>query len=320
MKHNLGYITGKKVLITGATGFVGSNLVRKALSWNSEVYAIVRKKSNIWRIWDIINDISVIDVDLVDYEKLRSSIKEIRPDIIFHTAVYGGSADQSDIHTIMTSNFIGTVNLVQSCMQVNFDVMVNTGSSSEYGIKYRPMKESDQLEPTTDYGVSKAASTLFCYSKAISDELPIVTLRLFSPYGSYESRARLIPSIILSVLRGNPPTISSRNNVRDFIFIDDVIEAYQSVSVLDNPSGMIFNIGSGIQHSVGEVTDTILKYLGPNINYQTGHPQVWRIEPPFWEADITSAKMELHWEPKYSLNNGLIKTIEWFKENINLYN
>jgi nucleoside-diphosphate-sugar epimerase len=239
-------------------------------------------------------------------------MKKIRPNIIFHSAVYGANASQNDTRKIFETNITGTMNLVQSCKDINFDLFVNSGSSSEYGIKNVPMDESDLLEPITDYGVSKAAATLYCRNVALNNNLPIVTLRLFSPYGPYEQKTRLIPSLILATLQKMNPKISSRNFVRDFIFIDDVLDAYESLMNLENPSGKIFNVGSGQQRTVGEVADIIIRLLGNEVNCDVGLPQVWKTEPVFWQADIHRAESELKWKPKYTLESGLSATVEWF--------
>lgn len=225
----------EKIFITGATGFVGSNLVRRSLQEGADVYINIRNTSDTWRIWDILNDVSVIHADLGEYGKLDESLKKIRPNIIFHTAVYGGNAAQKDTKKIIESNISGTINLLRCCNPAHCDLFVNTGSSSEYGIKNIPMKESDILEPVTDYGVSKAAATLFCQKTAFTEDLPVVTLRLFSPYGPYEQKSRLVPSIILAALQKQTPHIASRDFVRDFIFIDDVIAAYESALTLKHP-------------------------------------------------------------------------------------
>jgi nucleoside-diphosphate-sugar epimerase len=283
------------------------------------VYVNVRSTSDTWRIKSVIDDISIIDMDLTQYEKLRWHIQKIRPNIIFHTAVYGGNANQNDFNTIIESNVVGTANLVRSCKDINFDLFVNTGSSSEYGIKPKPMRETDLLEPINDYGISKAFATMYCRKIAINENLPIVTLRLFSPYGMYEDRSRLIPSLIISTISQKAPKISSRKFVRDFIFIDDVLLAYESL--IDHPvsGGQVYNIGTGIQHTVGDVTDTILRLMGNKVNYEFGVQQNWKNEPDFWQANIDKAKLELRWVPKYNLETGLKATINWFEKNIALY-
>ena len=108
-------------------------------------------------------------------------------------------------------------------------------------------------------GCQKPLRHYFARSYAATDNLPIITLRLFSPYGRYEQKSRLVPSVILAALQKINPQISSRQFVRDFIYIDDVLDAYEAAINLKNPSGKIFNIGSGQQHSVGEVVDSIIR-------------------------------------------------------------
>jgi nucleoside-diphosphate-sugar epimerase len=312
-------LSGEKVFITGATGFIGSNLTRRSLERGAEVFINIRNTSDTWRIRDILNEVNPIPVDITEYEKLKDLLKEIQPDVIFHTAAYGGSADQKNTEKIIETNIIGTVNLVRSCRDINVNLFVNTGTSSEYGMKNSAIKESDLLEPVTEYGVSKASATLFCQTSAVTQNLPIVTLRLFSPYGPYEQKTRLIPSVILAALQKTNPRITSRQFVRDFIFIEDVLDAYEAVIDVKNASGKIFNIGSGEQHSVGEVVDTVIDLLGNEVTYEVGIPQRWKNEPPFWQADIEQATSELNWKPRYSFGKGLAATIDWFKVNRGLY-
>jgi len=305
-------LTGEKVFISGATGFIGSNLLRRSLHQGADVYINMRKSSDPWRIRDVISDISIIPVDITEGSKLKESMWKIRPNIIFHAAAYGTSAVQNDTRRIFETNVTGTINLLQSCMDLPFDLFVNTGSSSEYGIKTSPMHESDILEPVTDYGVSKAAGTLYSQSVAINKNLPIVTLRLFSPYGPYEQGSRLIPSLILAALQKKKLKISSRSFVRDFIFIEDVLDAYESLVMLKSPSSKIFNIGSGEQRTVGEIADTIIRLTGDEAVYETGLPQAWKNEPACWQADISLAESVLKWKPKYTVEKGLSATLDWF--------
>jgi nucleoside-diphosphate-sugar epimerase len=315
----LGSLDGKKVLITGSTGFIGANLARRCLDSGSEVYVLTRVTSDRWRIEDILLELHEYRADLSDYERLETVLSEISPDIVYHTAVYGGDFAQKNFRTMVESNLLGTVNLINACKKVDLELFVNTGSSSEYGIKAVPMNEDDLLEPVNDYGVVKSSVTLYCQEKARSEGLPAITLRLFSPYGSYEGPGRLVSSTILACLRDQCPRISSRDFVRDFIYINDVLDAYLNAAESTGIGGRIFNIGSGVQHSVGEVVNTIIRLTGNKVAPIVGLPQKWQTEPVVWQADISRAQTLLGWSPKYDLERGLDAAIRWFYENMSLY-
>lgn len=312
-------IKKKRVLITGATGFVGSNLVHYCLQEGAQVHAFTRITSNKWRIADVLSSVHEHCVDLLDFNRLVKAVSTIKPQIIFHTAIYGGYIFQQDSRKIIETNFIGTVNLIKACQNIDFEILVNTGASSEYGLKQEPIREGDLLEPLGDYAVSKAASTLYCQSAAIAKKIPIVTLRLFSVYGYYEEPGRLIPSVTVSSLRGEDIELSSPASVRDFIFIEDVMDAY--IKVIETPgiSGQIFNIGCSVQHAVGEVVNEIVKLIGNKVKPQWGRVPNLRIEPKMWQANIAKAQRILNWHPKHNLAKGLEKTVNWFRENIELY-
>lgn len=307
-----------KVLVTGATGFVGACLVRHLVKTGSDVHIFSRKESNKWRIVDILNQLTDHEVDLRKSSSVEHAVMAIRPKIIYHLATYGGFADQRDADAIFESNFMGTVNLLRSCEKTGFDCFVNTGSSSEYGIKSKPMEESDVLEPLGDYGVSKAASTLYCKSEAIGKRLPIVTLRLFSPFGPWDDPKRLIPYVIKSFLRGDRPELSTPQSVRDFVFIDDIIAAYSAV-VKKPFSGEAFNIGSGNQTAIGDVASALQDIVGIGLTplWKTREPQ--RPEPSMWVANIRKAETKLGWQPSITLRDGLERTVAWMRNNLGFY-
>jgi nucleoside-diphosphate-sugar epimerase len=312
-------LNGKRILVSGATGFVGANLVREALEKGAEVHVITRPNSNKWRLASVLDGIYEHHADISQYPQIDAEVRNVKPDIIFHTAAYGTNPYENNLHKIYDANVIGTANLLKVVKKRGFELFVNTGSSSEYGPKDTPMKENASLEPITGYGKSKAAATLFCQSYARKYDLPIVTLRLFSPYGYFEDRQRLIPSVTLSCLRRENPKISSTSFVRDFVFIEDVVAAYMSCDASAAVPGEVFNIGSGQQHTVGDVVNTIVQLTGTNVTPERGHPQKWPNEPPMWQAAISKAKEMLDWSPVYDLDRGLAATVDWFSTNATLY-
>ena len=307
-----------RVLITGATGFVGSCLARRLLREGHNVHVFIRKESNTWRLEDIRKNITEHRVDLRDAALVDETVGKIMPQVIYHLATYGGFAGQKDATSILESNFLGTVNLLRACEQTGFDYFVNTGSSSEYGIKSKPMEELDILEPLEAYGVSKSASTLFCQSEGTAKKLPIVTLRLFSPFGPWDDQKRLIPYLIKSILRGEAPKLSTPESVRDYIFIDDVLDAYTAV-VEQTFYGEIFNIGSGTQHTIGAVVAATRGILQKGPEPVWGSVQKLRPEPAVWVANVDKARQKFKWKPSATLKGGLEQTIAWMKNNLSLY-
>lgn len=306
--------------VTGATGFLGSCLVRQLVSQGKEVSIIVRDRKLNWRLQDIANQLRIFECDLRD-PKLLQVVDKVKPDYIFHFAAYGALSSQSDAEKMIDVNIKGTLNLLHAVKQNAFKLCINTGSSAEYGIKNEPMKESDVLEPINDYGVVKAATTLLCQKEAVRSNLPINTLRLFSPYGYFEEQNRLIPWIITHALRDRPFALASPDNVRDFIFVEDVIHAYIQATKVAVKPGEVLNIGGGTQYSVSEVVQIVQDIIGKDIKPLWGEKDGLsrQIEPVTWQADIVKSKDLLGWEPKHTLREGLTKTIAWFRKNLNAY-
>lgn len=307
-------------LVTGATGFIGANLVRELVKLGQHTSIIVRDKKLNWRLYDIANKIDIYECDIQD-EKLHQIVKKITPDYIFHLARYGNLPQEDDINKMIDVNLKGTINLIDALKGNPFKLFINAGSGDEYGIKETAMREADLLEPVNNNGVVKLATTLYCQKEAIRNAIPIINLRLFTPYGYFEGKNRLIPAVILSVLEEDPIRVSNPSYVRDFIFIEDVVDAYLHVVKMRHKYGEIYNIGSGKQQTVGEIVQMIQKITKSKSNVQWGAEakQARYIEPLHWEADIAKAKKVLHWEPKFSIESGLVKTIEWFEKNKNLY-
>lgn len=309
-----------RFLITGATGFVGACLTRELVRQKKHVSIIVRDKRLNWRLHDIASKLDIYECDLLS-KSLDTAVSKIMPTYIFHLASYGSLPSEKLIDQMIDVNIRGTINLINATKRHKFKLFINTGSSSEYGIKSTKMKESDTIAPVNDYGITKAAATLFCYKEAIRNNFPIVTFRLFSPYGYFEDKTRLIPSVIMRALKNQSIELSSPNNVRDFIFIEDVVDAYIKATGSKSNLGEIFNIGTGKQHQISDVVNLVLQITNSNskIVWGKAKKQTRQIEPIRWEADISKAKEILKWHSQHDLHTGLKKTIEWFRKNYSLY-
>jgi len=302
------------ILITGTSGFVGSNLLRFFVSKDIKVNIILRKKSNIWRIKDIINETKIFYVDLREKEKLSKIIQKIKPKSIFHMAAYGAYSYQDQVKLIKSSILDSTMNLVNECKKFKFNVFINTGSNSEYGFRKEKMNENDLVRPNSDYAFFKAASTLFCQQESIINRLPIITVRPFHVYGPYEEPTRLIPTLIRNLLKNKESRLVSPDIVRDFIYVDDAINLYLKIASKPSVKGDIFNIGTGKQRTIKEIYSNLNNLLNCKIKPKWNSMKRRRWDQKTWKADMSKVKKKFNWKPKHSLKQGLIKTISWHKK------
>lgn len=308
-----------KVLVTGATGFVGACLARRLVADGHEVHVFTRRESNRWRIADILPQLADHPVDLRDSEGVAGAVGRVRPEVVFHLATYGGFASQRETRTILDANLTGTANLLRACERTGFSRFINTGSSSEYGLQATPMREDTLPEPVGDYAVSKVAATLFCRSEAVAKGLPVITLRLFSPYGPWDDPQRFIPYLLARLLRGEPPQLANPAAVRDYVFIDDVVDAYLLAVKETLPPGEVYNVGSGRQHTIAEVAGIIRGLVAGDAEPVWGARDVHKPEPRIWVADISKIRKALGWESRVHLPEGLARTTAWFREHLRHY-
>ena len=306
----------EQYLVKGATGFIGSNLARGLLAKCEQINIIARNSKLNWRLEEVSQKIKIHICDLLDFPSLERTVVKIKPTVIFHLAACGVKHSENETEKMVDVNLKGTLNLIKACQRYGFKLFVNTGSSSEYGVRNSAMRETDILEPINDYGITKAATTLFCQKISRLEKLPIVTFRLFSPYGYYEDPQRFVPYVISRALMNKPLELSDPNYVRDFIFIDDVTEAYFKAVETLFPLGSIINIGSGRQTPLRDIVQVVLKLTGSTseIRWYVKPKQQRQSEPKIWQADITKARGLLYWKPRYNVNQGLKKTINWMKK------
>jgi len=307
----------KNILVTGATGFVGANLVRRLIKDKNKVHIILRRNFDTWRIKDILDKLNPHYADLNNIQEVNKAVKKAKPEIIYHLAAYKNYLEESRKN--LETDIFGTLNLLNACNKIGYDVFINTGSSSEYGTKSKLMSEKDLLEPNSYYAIAKATQSLLSQHLGRDKGLPIITLRLFSVYGLYEMYYRLIPTLIKNSLEGKDLNLASPKTARDFIFIDDVVDAYIEVSKMSKLAGHIFNIGTGKQSSLKEIVSIIINLTGSKVKQKWGAYPNRSFDANIWVADISKVKKMIGWQPKYNLKKGLEKTIDWFKNNNNLY-
>lgn len=304
----------KRALLTGASGFVGANLARRLLRDGHDVHLLLRSGHAPWRVAAIRNEVTVHIADLGDRTALTHLLSRVKPDWVFHLAVYGAYPAQRDWATMVHTNIVGTMNLVEAAASVGFDAFVNTGSSSEYGLKDHAPSETEWIDPDSHYAVTKASATLFCRYMARARGLTIPTLRLYSAYGPFEQPTRLIPTLLVTGLEGRLPALVDPSIARDFTYVEDVCEAYVSAASHshDDP-GAVFNVGSGRQTTIGDIVELVRRKLGIADQPRWGSLPARAWDTATWVANNETARRELKWSPEVDLDRGLDLTSQWLQ-------
>ena len=303
-----------RIIITGGTGFVGANLIRRLLHEGHEVNLLVRQGFTPWRINDIGSNLRLHTVDLGDKDSLIHIVGKIRPEWIFHLAAHGGTASQNDCHQMVETNLVGTINLVEACLNVGFQAFVNTGSSSEYGFKLNAPSETEWLEPNSHYAVTKASASLFCRYTAQSQGVHMPTLRLYSVYGPLESPNRLLSKLITLGLEGKLPPLVSAETAHDFVYVDDVIDAYLlAAKTSGQEPGAIYNVGTGVQTTLREVVEVARRTMEITVEPVWGSMSSRRWDTDRWVADNRKIGRELGWRPQHTFEEGFRQMVNWYK-------
>jgi len=309
----------KKILVTGGTGFVGANLIRRLSNEGHEVHLIVRPGHNPWRIEGIREQVQLHTGELTDPEAIRGIVSRVRPEWIFHLAVYGAYSNQTDSRLMVNTNLLGTINLVEACVDEGFEAFVNAGSSSEYGFKDHPAPETDRVDPNSHYAVSKVAATLYCRHMSISRDIHLTTLRLSSVYGPYEEPTRLIPTLIIKGLDHELPPLVEPNIARDLIHVDDVVDAFLRVaSARQVERGAVYNVGTGRQRTLRDIVDVARKTLPIETKPQWGAMPNRQWDTRTWVLDNRKISRDLQWHPAYTFEQGFRATVDWLMKSTDM--
>lgn len=307
-----------RILVTGAAGFIGSHLVYSLLGEGYHVAAVLRSSTDTFRLRSLIHRIEIIDADLRDIVAVNNSIKNFRPDVIFHLAAqYTVEHELTDIDSIFLNNVLSTINLLQSAVEVGTSLFVNTSSCFVYGQGERPWREHDKARPWNLYALTKlqAEETCSFYSQRYC--IPVVTLRIFPPYGPGDHDRRLIPSAIKCFLEGNTFSMTGGEQRWDFVYIDDIVRAL--LHALNTPRAlcehMIVNIGTGKAVPIREIVMRIKELTHTSSEPIFGAVDYRENELFFMAADIEKASKQLNWVPEVDiLKEGLTLTVEWYEK------
>lgn len=321
-------ISKKKILVTGADGFIGSHLTEALVKLGAEVTALVQYNSfNSFGHIDsfdknIKDSISVITGDVREYDNVKKLVKS--QDIVFHLAAliaipYSYLSPMAYIKT----NIEGTTNILEACKEYDVSKVIHTSTSETYGTAmYVPMDEKHPLQGQSPYSASKIGADKIAESYYLSFGTPVATIRPFNTYGPRQSARAIIPTIISQIIANKSEIkLGNLTATRDFNFVKDTVSAFIKICESDKTIGKTINAGSGTEISVGDLASKIMNLLGKKVNIICEND---RLRPEKSEVnrlvcDNKLIKELTTWEQNYSIEDGLLETIEWIKNNINLF-
>ena len=319
--------TDKKVLVTGAGGFIGSHLVDALVKNGADVTAFVHYNSrNTWgwlenRYSADTPNFQVIAGDVADMGIIQKVVAD--QDIVFHLAAligipYSYSAPESYVNT----NIKGTLNIMQACVNAGIKRIIQTSTSEVYGTaQYTPIDEHHPLQGQSPYSASKIGADKIAESYWCSFNLPVITARPFNTFGPRQSTRAVIPTIIMQTLTSNTVKLGSLIPVRDLTFVGDTVQGFLKLAESKKAIGKTINIGTGRGISVGELASQIINLVNPKAKIVCEQE---RIRPEKSEVltlvcDNTLIREITGWQPQYTLEEGLLPTIEWMKQHLNDY-
>ncbi|MHB1534682.1 MAG: NAD-dependent epimerase/dehydratase family protein [Acidimicrobiales bacterium] len=304
----------RRVLVTGATGFIGSHLVPRLVAEGAQVFALT---SAVGAVPDGQADtdaaVVTVEANVTDSSSLSHVVASVRPEFVVHQAAFThvGKSFYRIEENIQT-NIQGTVNLLQA-LDGGYERLVYVGSGDVYGDSPVPFKEDGPVRPASPYAVSKYAAERFCRMFNQAYGWPIVCLRPFNVYGPGQSPDRIIPELILAGLEGRALRMTGGRQTREFTYVDDVVEAFVRALVVPGIDGQVLNIGRGEEVSIHDLALTVLRLLGDPIAPLFGAlpyrpTEVWRMF-----GDNRRAAALLSWEATTELSEGLRRTIAWYR-------
>ena len=308
-------LKGKKILITGGSGFIASHLTRRLVSLGADVTITTRYNSIIdnVRVVDLWDKINVIEADLRNLDSL-AQIKDLKPDIVYHFAAYNHVGD-SFIHVneVMDSNNKGTANLMET--YTDYERFIYISTSEVYGYQESvPFTETMNPLPISPYSIGKYGGELYARMHMEQLKRPIVVLRPFNAFGPYQSPRAVISEMIETCIRGLPVRSTEGKQTRDFNFVANLVDGFILAAEKDEAIGHVINVGSGEEISIRDLITTIHEMTESTSELQLGvlpnrPTEIWRMF-----ADNDRASQLLGWSPKLTFREGISQTIAWYRD------
>ena len=301
-----------RILVTGGAGFVGASVVHKLLTQEQDVAVIVRPTTDLRRIRDVLDSVTVIYGDLFHINESRKEIERFAPECVAHLG-WGGVSGADRNGTQQLDNLTSSIDLYRLTEEIGCNYFLGLGSQAEYGVQTGKINEDSPTRPTTVYGAAKLATALVLERTSATSQRPFAWLRLFSSYGPDDDPNYLIPYLTTSLLSGKCPALTQAEQMWDYIHVDDVAAAI--AATIEARACGIYNLGSGTARPLGEVITMIRDLIDPSLPLGFGQVPYRSDQVMHLEADISTLTKAIDWRPYVALENGLNNVVEWYKEN-----
>ena len=317
--------SGKKVLVTGAGGFIPSHLVEYLLGAGAQVRGFVRYNSrgDAGFLKEIVirSRLEVLAGDLRDDDAVDLAVKGV--DVVFHLGALI-SIPYSYYHPVevIETNVNGTLNVLMACRKYNVEKLVHTSTSEVYGTAITvPIAESHPLQGQSPYSASKIGADKLADSFHCAFSLPVVTVRPFNTYGPRQSARAVIPTIISQALTRDVILLGNLETKRDFTYVEDTVRGFIKAAETDGFNGAVLNLGTGVEVTIGELAERIIHLVGRPVIVEQ---EEQRLRPEKSEvmrllSDYSLARTKIGWQPEVSLEAGLSKTIAWVTQHLDLF-
>jgi dTDP-glucose 4,6-dehydratase len=317
----------RKVLVTGAGGFIGSHLVETLVSEGAQVRVFVRYNSRaslglLHQLSEPIRtELEIVFGDLRDMVAVEDAVRGMSH--VFHLGALI-AIPYSYVHPVevVETNVMGTLNILQAARSVGVNRVVHTSSSEVYGSALHvPIEETHPLQGQSPYSASKIGADKIAESYYCAYGLPVVTLRPFNTYGPRQSTRAIIPSLITQALTSDTVRIGNLDTRRDLTYVSDTVQGFLRIAQVEGIEGETFNLGTGQEVSIAELAREIFALMGksPRLDVEPARMRPQKSEVQRLLSDNRHAQQLLKWSPKVSLREGLLKTIAWISDNLSLY-
>jgi nucleoside-diphosphate-sugar epimerase len=304
--------TRTRTLVTGGAGFIGAMLVRRLVRDGAAVSVAVRSTTDLQRLRDIQDDLAIHPFDAQDNDAAWRVLDAVAPDVIYNLATWRLPDPPACAER---TNANGLVHLLEYAASRGTRV-IHTGSSLEYHDRLRPCREDDEANGQTAHGAAKAAASRAGRAFAQRTGCRLVILRLFQVYGPNDRSARFLPALIEAALTQRPFALTPPGFRRDWVYVDDVVDAAIAAASADLPPGEIVNIATGIETANEEIVALVERCTGRRVRIDARPYAAYPWDATHWVADIDKAKRLLQWAPRHTLARGLARTVEWHRDRL----